>query len=82
MSDGPGKMKKKPYVKSLVSGVASVVLYYMLFLNEGIINANFARGKFYALLPIATAFLFSIAHGTFTGAFWELFGIEAKKQKR
>jgi hypothetical protein len=82
MSDALDKMKKKPYVKSLVSGVASVALYYMLFVNEDVINANFAKGKFYALLPIVTAFMFSIAHGTFTGAFWELFGIEAKKQKR
>jgi hypothetical protein len=75
-------MKKKPYLKALVSGLAAGILYYLLFLNEDLIVATFAKGKFYALLPIATAFIFSIAHGTFTGAFWELFGIEAKKQKR
>jgi hypothetical protein len=36
----------------------------------------------YAFLPIITAFLFSIVHGSFTGNFWTLLGIEAAKKKK
>jgi len=73
--------KKKPYIKALLFGVVSVAIYAVLLTRQEDINANFARGGAYALLPIATAFLFSIVHGNFTGLFWSVMGIEASKKK-
>jgi len=74
-------IKKKPYVKAILFGLIASVLYVLLLTNQGLINANFTRGGLYALLPIATAFVFSFFHGSFTGAFWTVLGIEAKKKK-
>jgi hypothetical protein len=34
----------------------------------------------YFLLPIAAAFAFSLAHGAFTGYFWDVIGIHGKRQ--
>ncbi|MCG6553241.1 MAG: hypothetical protein L7F77_13030 [Candidatus Magnetominusculus sp. LBB02] len=82
MAEGIGKFKKKHYVKAAVLGVLSLVLYTVLFTKQHILNETFAKGGYYALLPIATAFLFSFVHGGFTGHFWDIIGISAKKEKR
>ena len=74
-------IKKKPYGKAILFGLIASVLYVLLLTNQGLINTNFTRGGLYALLPIATAFVFSFFHGSFTGAFWTVLGIEAKKKK-
>lgn len=76
-----GKQKKKPVAQMLVMGIISIALYTALLMYQEIINTYFGRGGVYALLPIATAFLFSFIHGTFTGNFWTVLGIEAKKKK-
>lgn len=77
-----GKPKKKPYGKMLLAGIISAVLYTALLLNQDIINSSFVRGGVYAVLPIATALVFSFFHGSFTGHFWTVMGIEAAKKKR
>jgi hypothetical protein len=46
------------------------------------VNSTFAKGGLYALLPIITAFVFSYFHGTFTGHFWTVLGVEASKKKK
>lgn len=74
--------KKKPVASMLVIGIISVTLYVMLLYNQDTINEYFGRGGIYAFLPIATAFIFSIIHGSFTGKFWSVLGIEASKRKR
>jgi hypothetical protein len=85
--DGGGKMakeyarKKKPIGKMILFGIISITLYVLLLSNQDLISNNFARGGLYALLPIAAAFLFSFAHGSFTGSFWTVLGVEAKKKK-
>lgn len=76
------KTKKRPVVKTLLTGIISIALYTALLLNQDIISSTFARGGIYALLPIATAFIFSFIHGSFTGNFWTSLGIEAKKRKK
>lgn len=76
-----GKQKKKPVAQMLVMGIISIALYTALLMYQEIINTYFGRGGVYALLPIATAFIFSFIHGTFTGNFWTVLGIEAKKKK-
>ena len=74
-------IKKKPYGKAILFGLIASVLYVVLLTHQDLINTNFSRGGLYALLPIATAFIFSFFHGSFTGAFWTVLGVEAKKKK-
>lgn len=74
--------RKKPIGKMLVMGVISIGLYTALLSNQEQINEIFGKGGWYALLPIATAFLFSFVHGAFTGDFWTVMGIEAAKMKK
>ncbi|MEK6680637.1 MAG: hypothetical protein AABY79_01565 [Nitrospirota bacterium] len=76
-----GYEKKRPYGKTAVLGVAAVALYSALLLNQEFINNYFGNGGIYAILPIITAFIFSFIHGTFTGNFWTMLGIEAKKKR-
>lgn len=73
--------KKRPYGNLIIMGIVSVVLYATLLLKQDIINNYFALGGVYAFLPIVTAFLFSFVHGSFTGNFWTVLGIEASKKK-
>jgi len=65
------------------SGIASALCYTALFAYEKEIMATFTRTDgLYPLLPVATAFVFSFAHGAFTGYFWELVGIHARPEAR
>ncbi len=73
--------KKKPVGKLIIYGICSVALYTLLLTNQEVINQNFGRGGWYALLPIVTAFVFSFIHGNFTGYFWTVLGVEAKRKK-
>jgi len=74
--------KKKPVGKLIVMGIISIALYSTLLLKQDLVNSTFARGGMYALLPIITAFVFSFIHGSFTGNFWTVLGIEAAKKKK
>ncbi|MFH1702351.1 MAG: hypothetical protein ABIB41_02815 [Nitrospirota bacterium] len=76
-----GVKRKKPIGKMILFGIGSITLYVLLLSNQDFINNNFVRGGIYALLPIATAFIFSFFHGSFTGSFWTVLGVEAKKKK-
>ncbi|MBI5410086.1 MAG: hypothetical protein HZA14_12025 [Nitrospirae bacterium] len=74
-------IKKKPVGQMIFMGVISIALYAALLLKQDLINEYVGRGSVYAFLPIITAFLFSYVHGTFTGNFWTVLGIEAAKKK-
>ena len=75
--------QRKPWGKFAASGVVSAACYLGLFVYEREIMTTFTRTDgFYPLLPIAAAFLFSFAHGAFTGYFWELVGIRARPAPR
>lgn len=78
----PSSTKKKPVGKMLIMGVLSITLYAALLSNQDMVNSVFGQGGWYALLPIATAFVFSFIHGSFTGDFWTVLGIEAAKKKK
>lgn len=83
MSSGYNKnIRKKPIGKLIFMGIISIVLYTVLLLNQDIANNYFGRGGVYAFLPVAVAFIFSFVHGSFTGNFWTVLGIEAAKKKR
>lgn len=73
--------KKKALVSAIVMGALSIGLYALLFVKQDLVNSTFGKGGAYALLPIATAFAFSLIHGSFTGNFWTALGIEAAKNK-
>ena len=75
-----GSTKKKPYAKALFWGVVSVAIYAALLVNQDQITSMFGKGGLYAILPIVTAFLFSFVHGSFTGHFWTVMGVEAAKK--
>jgi hypothetical protein len=74
--------KKKPVGAMIAMGIISVALYTTLLLKQDLVNNTFAKGGMYALLPIITAFIFSYIHGTFTGHFWTVLGIEAARKKK
>ena len=63
-------------------GLLSAILYGFLYQYSGDVRhaAELARAgeKFYAIVPIIIAFVFSIVHGAFTGHFWEAMGLKAK----
>ena len=73
--------RNKAFVSAIVMGVFSIGMYALLFIKQDLVNATFGKGGAYALLPIATAFVFSFVHGSFTGNFWTALGIEAAKSK-
>ncbi len=74
--------KKKPVNKMVFMGLISIALYAALLLHQEIINSYVSKGSVYAFLPIAVAFLFSFVHGSFTGNFWTVLGVEAAKKKK
>lgn len=74
-------VKKKPVGKMILTGIISIALYAALLMNQDLINANFSKGGMLAIFPILTAFLFSFIHGSFTGSFWSVLGVEASKRK-
>lgn len=76
-----GTTKNKPVGMMLATGLLSLALYVALLSKQDVVNATFGKGGWFALLPIATAFVFSFVHGTFTGHFWTVLGIEAAKKK-
>jgi hypothetical protein len=73
--------KKKPWASAAIWGGISIILYAALLLYQDTVIDYFGRGGLFALLPIAVAFLFSYVHGSFTGSFWSVIGIEASKRK-
>ena len=70
-------------VVTLVLGAVSAGLYVLLFLFSDKLTelaaATRAGEKLYALVPLAVAMVFSFVHGAFTGHFWDLLGLRAKK---
>ncbi len=80
MARETGEKKVKQAAKTAVFGVATAALYAAVFFDSSRITGIFAQGGWYAALPIATAFLFSFVHGTFSHHVWELLGIHAPKK--
>jgi hypothetical protein len=71
-------------VLTLVLGTASAALYFLLFLFSDelteLAGANRdGEHQLYAFIPLAVALVFSLVHGAFTGHFWDLLGLRAKK---
>jgi hypothetical protein len=73
----------RPLIITLVLGTASAGLYLLLFLFSDrlpdLAAATRQGEKLYALVPLIIAMVFSFVHGAFTGHFWDLLGLRAKK---
>ncbi|HUO78264.1 MAG TPA: hypothetical protein VMU21_11885 [Thermodesulfovibrionales bacterium] len=82
MANSYGSTKKKPIGGMILFGIISFALYAVLLVKQDMVNEYIGRGGFYAFLPILTAFIFSFFHGSFTGKFWTVLGIEAAKRKK
>lgn len=67
------------WLKLLLSAAASLLCYASLFAYEKEAMGAFTRTDgWYPVLPVVTAFVFSLAHGAFTGYFWKALGIQAR----
>lgn len=73
------KKRNKQVGKTLLFGLLSITLYAAVFSHGTAVAHFFARGAWYAILPIITVFLFSFVHGSFASHVWTLLGIEARK---
>ncbi len=82
MASNNQNTRKKPYGALLLMGLLSAGLYIYLLLNQATVNKYMSMGGLYAFLPIGIAFIFSYVHGSFTGNFWTVLGIEASKKKK
>lgn len=69
----------RDWAKLLMLGALAGGLYAGLFFNEATVLELSHRGQWWFLFPVAVAFLFSFVHGAFTGLFWDVLGVKAKK---
>ena len=69
-------------MRILFFGIISFILYFLIFYFEELVMHYFVLGSWYALLPICTAFLLSIAYGSFANFVIEYIGkIQNKKSE-
>jgi len=73
--------RKKLLKQTIFYGTVSAALYAVVFGHAGQVAELFARGGYYAALPVATVFVFSFAHGTFASKLWTVLGIEAETKR-
>ena len=74
--------ESKPYLQLIASGIVSGALYLLLYLYEREILSAFTRTDgWFPALPVLAALVFSFAHGAFTGYFWEVLGVKARRKK-
>lgn len=72
--------KSRQVIRTLLLGAATVVLYWLLFVNEKAILDLSAKGHWYFILPLAIAFVFSFVHGAFTAEFWDTLGVKPNRK--
>lgn len=73
------KSGARQLLRVLALGTITVVLYWALFRNESLVLDLSSKGHWAFWIPVVIAFVFSFAHGAFTGEFWDVLGIKAKK---
>ncbi len=79
MTPGTSAGAGRKFVRTLALGALTLLLYGGLFLAEDHVLQLSALGGWYFLIPVTIAFAFSLAHGAFTGHFWDLLGVKARK---
>ena len=69
-------------LRILFFGSISFILYFLIFYFEELVMHYFILGSWYAVLPISTAFLISIAYGSFANFVIDYISkIQEKKSK-
>ena len=69
-------------LRILFFGSISFILYFLIFYFEESVMHYFVLGSWYAVLPIITAFLISIAYGSFANFVIDYISkIQEKKSK-
>tara|TARA_B100000945_G_C20241166_1_gene530046 strand:+ start:621 stop:848 length:228 start_codon:yes stop_codon:yes gene_type:complete len=69
-------------LRILFFGLISFTLYFLIFYYEELVMHYFVLGSWYAIFPITTAFVISIAYGLFANFVIDYFGkIQEKKNK-
>lgn len=68
-------------VRALGLGVATLLLYMLLFANETAVLRYTGQGHWHFLLPVVIAFVFSFFHGAFTAKFWDVLGVKASGKR-
>jgi uncharacterized membrane protein HdeD (DUF308 family) len=71
--------QRQTLFKTLLWGLLVIGLYTALYFSENILIRWTAQGEWTFFIPIIIAFVFSFAHGHFTGEFWELLGVKPKR---
>jgi hypothetical protein len=78
MARASTRYRRKTLVgQTVLFGALSSILYFALFMHSSSVVEYFARGGYYAALPVVTVFVFSFIHGTFASKLWSALGIEA-----
>lgn len=72
------RVVKSQVAATILLGLLSLVLYFLLFRYEQEILDLSGRGGWMFVIQITIAFIFSFVHGAFTGNFWDVLGIKAK----
>jgi hypothetical protein len=79
----PAAISTSAIMYTLGLGVLSATLYYLLYLYgddlRHLAEITNAGDKQYFYVPIIIALIFSFVHGAFTGHFWDVLGLKAKK---
>ena len=69
-------------IRIIFFGSISFILYFLIFYFEELVMHYFVLGSWYAILPISTAFLISLAYGLFANFVIDYIGkIQEKKNK-
>ncbi|MDY6991838.1 MAG: hypothetical protein SVR94_04420 [Pseudomonadota bacterium] len=74
--------KSSMIIQTVILGLTSGILYFLLYLFNGEILNWSKQGGWYFIVPISIAFIFSFVHGAFTSHFWDLLGVKAKSIKK
>jgi hypothetical protein len=80
MTAGSESSKAVVIGKTAIYGVLSAAFCSAVFMESDAITQLFARGGWYATLPIATVLAFSFVHGAFAHNLWSALGVEAYKR--
>ncbi|MGD9785872.1 MAG: hypothetical protein AB7E80_09110 [Hyphomicrobiaceae bacterium] len=67
--------------KAVWTGLLSLSLYALLFYYEVAVLKASVGEVWSFLVPLVIAFVFSFAHGAFTGAFWDAVGLKPRAKK-
>jgi hypothetical protein len=74
------KSNGRQLARMVVLGIVTGIMYWLLFANEAQVLSLSSQGKWAFWIPVSIALVFSFAHGAFTGEFWDVLGVKAKKK--